>query len=85
MKFRNMSWKAIICFSPNFWVINEDFYQSLSDEQREALDSSIEEAAAYNWDISIDVTMMPRPTLSPPETLRLLFLMIHLSSRCEMP
>ena len=41
-------------FSPNFWVINEDFYQSLSDEQREALDSSIEEAAAYNWDISID-------------------------------
>ena len=41
-------------FSPNFWVINEDFYQGLTDEQREALESSIDEAAAYNWDISIE-------------------------------
>ena len=41
-------------FSPNFWVINENFYQSLSDEQREALESSIAEAAEYNWDISIE-------------------------------
>ena len=39
-------------FSPNFWIINEAFYQGLTPEQREALDSSIEEAAAYNWDIS---------------------------------
>lgn len=41
-------------FSPNFWIINEGFYQSLTDEQREALESSIAEAAAYNWDISMD-------------------------------
>ena len=41
-------------FSPNFWIINEAFYQGLTDEQREALDSSIAEAAAYNWDISMD-------------------------------
>lgn len=41
-------------FSPNFWIINEAFYQSLTDEQRAALDSSIAEAAAYNWDISFD-------------------------------
>lgn len=41
-------------FSPNFWVINEDFYQGLTDAQREALESSIAEAAEYNWDISIE-------------------------------
>ena len=41
-------------FSPNFWVINESFYQGLTDEQREALDSSIAEAAEYNWDISLE-------------------------------
>lgn len=41
-------------FSPNFWIINEAFYQGLSDEQRQALDSSIEEAAQYNWDISME-------------------------------
>lgn len=39
-------------FSPALWIINEEFYQGLSDEQREAFDSSIEEAAAYNWEIS---------------------------------
>lgn len=39
-------------FSPNFWIINENFYQGLTDEQRAALESSIEEAAQYNWDIS---------------------------------
>ena len=38
----------------NFWIINEAFYQSLTDEQRAVLDSSIAEAAAYNWDISFD-------------------------------
>ena len=41
-------------FSPNFWIINEDFYQSLSDAQREALESSLAEAAEYNWDISVE-------------------------------
>lgn len=41
-------------FSPNFWVINEAFYQSLTDDQRQALESSIEEAAQYNWDISLE-------------------------------
>lgn len=39
-------------FSPNFWVINEQFYQGLTAEQKKALESSLAEAAAYNWEIS---------------------------------
>jgi tripartite ATP-independent transporter DctP family solute receptor len=39
-------------FSPAFWIVNEEFYQGLTDEQRAAFDSSIEEAAAYNWEIA---------------------------------
>jgi tripartite ATP-independent transporter DctP family solute receptor len=39
-------------FSPAIWIINEQFYQGLTEEQREAFDSSIEEAAAYNWEIA---------------------------------
>lgn len=39
-------------FSPNFWIINNAFYESLSDEFRDILNSSIAEAANYNWDIS---------------------------------
>jgi TRAP-type C4-dicarboxylate transport system substrate-binding protein len=39
-------------FSPALWIVNEEFYQGLTDEQREAFDSSVEEAAAYNWEIA---------------------------------
>jgi TRAP-type C4-dicarboxylate transport system substrate-binding protein len=39
-------------FSPNFWIMNETFYQSLTDQEREAVDSSVKEAAEYNWEIS---------------------------------
>lgn len=39
-------------FSPNFWIMNNTFYESLTDKEREAVDSSIKEAAEYNWDIS---------------------------------
>lgn len=39
-------------FSPNFWVINEDFYKGLTDEARAQLDAAIKEAADYNWEIS---------------------------------
>ncbi len=41
-------------FSPNFWIINEAFYQSMSDNQRAVFDECIAEAAQYNWDISKD-------------------------------
>ncbi|MDR1731325.1 MAG: TRAP transporter substrate-binding protein [Synergistaceae bacterium] len=39
-------------FSPNFWIINKPFYDAMSDAQKKAFDSSIQEAAAYNWQIS---------------------------------
>lgn len=39
-------------FSPNFWVMNEDFYQGLTDENRAFLDAAVKEAAEYNWEIS---------------------------------
>lgn len=39
-------------FSPNFWVINEGFYQALTDEERSQLDAAVKEAAEYNWEIS---------------------------------
>lgn len=39
-------------FSPNFWVVNEDFYQGLSEEERTIFDAAIKEAAEYNWEIS---------------------------------
>lgn len=39
-------------FSPAVWVVNEAFYEGLSDEQKTAFDESIAEAEAYNWDIS---------------------------------
>ncbi len=41
-------------FSPSHWVINEEFYQELTDEQKEVLNSSIKEAAEYNWTISAE-------------------------------
>lgn len=41
-------------FSPNFWIINEAFYQSMSDEQKKVFDECIKEAADYNWEISKD-------------------------------
>ncbi len=39
-------------FSPNFWVINVDFYNGLSDSDRALLDAAVKEAAEYNWEIS---------------------------------
>lgn len=41
-------------FSPNFWIINEAFYQSMSEDQRKVFDECIQEAADYNWEISKD-------------------------------
>ncbi len=39
-------------FSPALWIVNEEFYQGLTEEQRAAFDSSVDEAAAYNWEIA---------------------------------
>lgn len=39
-------------FSPNFWIMNNTFYEGLTDEEKAAVDSSIQEAAEYNWQIS---------------------------------
>lgn len=39
-------------FSPAFWIVNEDFYQELTADQKEAFDTSIKEAEAYNWEIA---------------------------------
>ncbi len=39
-------------FSPALWIVNEEFYQGLTEEQKEAFDSSIKEAADYNWEIA---------------------------------
>jgi tripartite ATP-independent transporter DctP family solute receptor len=39
-------------FSPIHWVINEEFYQGLTSEQRDILDKSVIEAQVYNWEIS---------------------------------
>lgn len=44
-------------FSPAIWIVNEEFYQGLTDEQREAFNSSIEEAAEYNWEIAEEADM----------------------------
>lgn len=40
-------------FSANLWIINEKFYQSLSDSQRTILQEAVKEAAELNWDLSI--------------------------------
>lgn len=39
-------------FSPNFWVVNDDFYNGLSDADRAIFDEAVKEAADYNWEIS---------------------------------
>lgn len=39
-------------FSPNFWVVNDDFYNGLPDDERALFDAAIKEAADYNWEIS---------------------------------
>ena len=40
-------------FSPMFWVMNTEFYNSLTDEQKAAVDKGFEEASAFNWEESI--------------------------------
>jgi tripartite ATP-independent transporter DctP family solute receptor len=39
-------------FSPNIWIVNEEFFQSLSDEQQQILLDAVNEAADHNWDLS---------------------------------
>lgn len=41
-------------FSPACWIVNESFYEGLSDDERTAFDEAIAEAEAYNWEISKD-------------------------------
>jgi len=40
-------------FSPNLWIINEKFFQSLSENQKNIILEASAEAANYNWDLSI--------------------------------
>ncbi|MCG8482115.1 MAG: TRAP transporter substrate-binding protein [Clostridia bacterium] len=40
-------------FSPNLWVINEEFYQSLSEENQNIIIDAAKEAADLNWELSI--------------------------------
>lgn len=50
-------------FSPSHWVINEEFYQKLTDEQKEIINSSIKEAEAYNWEISAEANIKAKQFL----------------------
>lgn len=39
-------------FSPNEWIINEKFYQSLGAENQKIVADAAKEAAAYNWELA---------------------------------
>lgn len=39
-------------FSPNFWIINEKFFQSLPAEYQQIVTDAAKEAADYNWQLS---------------------------------
>lgn len=39
-------------FSPNEWIINEKFYQSLGAEYQKIVEDAAKEAAAYNWELA---------------------------------
>lgn len=37
-------------FEHSFWVVNRDWWESLSDEQQEALQAAVDTAVAWSWD-----------------------------------
>jgi len=39
-------------FSPNEWIINEKFFQSLGPEYQKIVEEAAKEAAAYNWELA---------------------------------
>ncbi len=39
-------------FSPSFVLVNDKFYQKMSDEQKKIFDQCLKDAIAYNWKIS---------------------------------
>ena len=39
-------------FSPNIWIINEEFFQSLPEEYQQIVLDAADEAAEFNWDLS---------------------------------
>lgn len=39
-------------FTPNFWIINEKFFQSLPEEYQKVVTEAADEAIKYNWKIS---------------------------------
>lgn len=42
-------------FSPNLWIINEDFFQGLPSEYQDIIESAADEASRYNWEISMEM------------------------------
>lgn len=40
-------------FSPNLWIINEKFFQSLSKDFQQVVTDAAKEAAKFNWEISV--------------------------------
>jgi len=39
-------------FTPNFWILNEKFFQSLPEEYQTVITEAADEAIRYNWKIS---------------------------------
>ncbi|KJS84471.1 MAG: hypothetical protein JM58_10670 [Peptococcaceae bacterium BICA1-8] len=39
-------------FTPNFWILNEKFFQSLSEDYQKIVEDAAVEAILYNWKIS---------------------------------
>lgn len=50
-------------FSPMFWVMNQSFYEDLSDEQKAAVDEGFKAASDYNWELSITYNDEAKQTL----------------------
>ena len=50
-------------FSPMFWVMNDSWYNGLSDDEKKAVDESVKEASDYNWELSEDFDNESKATL----------------------
>ncbi|MCI8608763.1 MAG: TRAP transporter substrate-binding protein [Firmicutes bacterium] len=50
-------------FSPMFWVMNQSFYDGLTDEEKAAVDAGFAEANAENWTLSIAYNDEAKQTL----------------------
>lgn len=71
-------------FSPNFWIINEAFYQSLTDEQRALWILALRKPLLTTGISPSTQIMMRKPILRLLEIPLLLFRMRRLNSRCVM-